>query len=183
MPLAQPRHDVLALSGARDGGATAIGRHATGVAQPNPTRRRRGQPVDRGDGHARPGAPPPVPRDPNGRERAKTASALNALAGIWLVISPWVLDYVSADHRWNPVVFGGILTLLALARAYAGVEADWIAGVNMAIGAWLLGSAFWLTDSARATWNVGIVGTIVFLLAAYSLMAGRGPGASPPAVA
>jgi SPW repeat-containing protein len=117
--------------------------------------------------------PPPEP-PPDWREEAMSASALNALAGAWLILSPWILGYTTADAWWNPIVFGAIVAVLALVRAVGGVRIAWAAGVNMLIGAWLFVSAWWLAVSSQAAWNVGIVGVVIVLLAAWSSTAGRG---------
>src|SRR5579884_917381 len=96
------------------------------------------------------------------------AAALNVLAGIWLIISPFVLGYTGADATWNPIVFGAIVCVLAFARLAGGARATGISLVNMAIGVWLFVSAFWLASSSQASWNVGILGVVVFLLAAWA---------------
>jgi hypothetical protein len=44
-------------------------------------------------------------------------------------------------------------------------------GLNILAAIWLLISAWWLADSARAAWNVGIMGVVVFVLAALSATA------------
>ncbi|HEU5363562.1 MAG TPA: SPW repeat protein [Gaiellaceae bacterium] len=96
------------------------------------------------------------------------AAALNVLAGIWLIISPFVLGYTGADATWNPIVFGAIVAVLALARLAGGVRAAGVSWINMAIGVWLFISAFWLASSSQASWNVGILGVIVFVLGAWA---------------
>src|SRR5690242_217754 len=77
------------------------------------------------------------------------AAALNVLAGIWLVISPFVLGYTGADAMWNPIVFGAIVGVLAVARLAGGVRAAGVSWLNMAIGVWLFISAFWLASSSQ----------------------------------
>lgn len=108
------------------------------------------------------------------REEVMSASGLNVLAGVWLIISPWIVGYEDADALWNPIAFGAIVTTLGLARAAGAFRQTWLSWVNAAIGIWLFASAFWLADSAEASWNVGIVGTIVFLLAVWSAAASGG---------
>jgi len=102
------------------------------------------------------------------------AAGLNVLAGIWLIISPFVLGYTGADATWNPIVFGAIVGVLALARISAGARATALSWLNMAIGVWLFISAFWLASSSQASWNVGILGVIVFVLGAWASMPARG---------
>ena len=116
------------------------------------------------------------------REEIAGASGLNVLAGIWLIISPFVLGYAGADATWNPIVFGAIVGVLALARAAGAYRAEWLSWINMAIGVWLFISAFWLAHSAQASWNVGIMGIVVFILGAWSAAAtdaGRRAAAMP----
>lgn len=105
------------------------------------------------------------------REEIAGASGLNVLAGIWLIISPFVLGYTGADATWNPIVFGAIVGLFALARAGGAYRAEWLSWLNMAIGVWLFISAFWLAHSSQASWNVGIMGVIVFILGGWSAAA------------
>lgn len=100
---------------------------------------------------------------------AATAAALNVLAGIWLIISPFVLGYTGADATWNPIVFGAIAGVFALARL-ADARTVWLSWLNMAIGVWLFISAFWLASSSQASWNVGVLGVVVFVLGAIGSM-------------
>jgi hypothetical protein len=111
-------------------------------------------------------APPPDPRD-----EVIGASSLNVIAGIWLIISPFVLGYAGADAMWNPIVFGAIVGVFALVRAAGAYGAAWLSWLNMAIGVWLFISAFWLAHSSQASWNVGVMGVVVFVLGAWSAAA------------
>jgi hypothetical protein len=105
---------------------------------------------------------------------ARAAAGLNVLAGIWLIISPFVLGYGSGDATWNPIVFGAIVTTLAFVRAVGGHAWSALSWINMAIGVWLFISAFWLASTAKASWDVGVLGVVVFLLAAWSASASGG---------
>jgi len=115
----------------------------------------------------------------SGSRAAITAPAVvNVLAGIWLIISPWILGYSGSDAKWNPVVFGIAVGVLALGRLTAARGTEWLSWLNMAIGVWLFISAFWLAHSSQASWNVGVLGVVVFVLAVLSLAA---EGMSPTA--
>jgi len=113
----------------------------------------------------------PMTPGPMAREEIAGASGLNVLAGIWLIISPFVLNYWGADATWNPIVFGAIVGVLALTRAAGAYRAEWLSWINMAIGVWLFISAFWLAHSSQASWNVGIMGIVVFVLGSWSAAA------------
>lgn len=130
-------------------------------------------------------APPPPPRD--WRSEIVGFSGLNVLAGIWLIIAPWVLGYSTSDPRWNDVVFGIIVGVLALIRVGGAYRAEVLSWINLLIGAWLVVAAFTIDSTARASWNDVILGIIVFLLAAGSAEASsrvlrRGPRTAEPPV-
>ena len=51
-------------------------------------------------------------------QTARTASILNVIAGIWLIISPFFLHYVGmANAITDSVVVGIVVLILGLARA------------------------------------------------------------------
>ena len=102
------------------------------------------------------------------REQVSLASGLNLLAGIWLIIAPFVLNYDSADPVWNDVVFGAAISILALGRIGGLYRESWLSWINVVLGAWIFISAFWLDDSATAAWNDIILGAIVVVLAVWS---------------
>jgi hypothetical protein len=127
--------------------------------------------------------PPPPPRD--WRSEIVGLSGLNIVAGIWLIIAPWVLGYSGRDPRWNDVVFGIIVGILALVRATGAYREEWLSWMNAAIGVWLFIAAFTIDHTARASWNDIILGIIVFLLAigsaeATANLVPRRPRSAPP---
>jgi hypothetical protein len=93
---------------------------------------------------------------------------LNVLAGIWLIIAPWVLGYSARDPKWNDVLFGAIIGIYALVRASGAFWDAWLSLINMVIGAWIFIAAFTIDSTMTASWNDIIVGAIVFALAASS---------------
>ena len=118
-----------------------------------------------------PGREPLPPGRSGWRETIAGAAFLNLIAGIWLIIAPWVLGYAAGDPKWNDVVFGAIIGVLALLRMSGTYATAWASAVNMLIGAWVFISAFWLDKSGTAGANDIILGVIVFVLAAISLSA------------
>lgn len=122
----------------------------------------------------RPVEPAPVPpAGPSGDWRATvaTASGINVLAGIWLIIAPFVLGYGSNNVYWNDIAFGAVVGILALIRISGAYRASWLSWINMIVGAWIFVSAFWLDNIARAAWNDVILGAIVFFLGLISATA------------
>jgi hypothetical protein len=115
------------------------------------------------------------PRRPSRwRREIVWASGLNMLVGVWLVVSPSVLDYRPEDSAWNPVVCGAIVTVLAAIRVAVAWAASVLSWISALIGAWLFVSAFTLAESEQAAWNVGIGGVVVFSLAVWSASATEG---------
>jgi hypothetical protein len=114
-----------------------------------------------------------LPEPPRGswRDDVAGAAAINVLAGIWLIIAPFVLGYGSGDPYWNDIVFGAIVVVLAGARALGAYRQAWMSWLNMLIGAWIFISAFWLDATSRASWNDIILGAIIFVLGAVSASA------------
>jgi len=108
------------------------------------------------------------------------ASGLNLLAGVWLIVSPFVLDYESGDASWNAIACGALVALLAWVRTLGAYGAAWMSWIVVVIGTWLFLSGFWLTDSSAASWNSWLFGLIVALTALFSIDATEearsGPG-------
>jgi hypothetical protein len=73
------------------------------------------------------------------------------------------------EHAWEgrqqTRVNGYLRQEVGRARHPASATTAWL---NMAIGVWLFVSAFWLASSSQASWNVGILGAVVFVLAAIA---------------
>jgi hypothetical protein len=105
------------------------------------------------------------------RSTVATVSGLNVLAGIWLIIAPFVLGYGGGDPYWNDIVFGAITAVIAFVRFAGAYRASWLSWVNALIGVWIFVSAFWLDNTGTAGINDIILGAIVFVLAIASATA------------
>ena len=111
---------------------------------------------------------PPEPPQNDWRDNIVGLSGLNVIAGIWLIIAPWVLGYTAGDPKWNDVVFGIIVGCFALIRAAGAYRESWLSIANAVIGVWLFIAAFTIDASGTAAANDIILGVIVFLLAVGS---------------
>jgi hypothetical protein len=127
------------------------------------------EPGDRTPVRDRAAAPAPGPG--GWRGAVATTSGLNVLAGIWLIIAPFVLGYGGGDPYWNDIVFGAVTGLIALARFAGAYRASWLSWINALVGVWMFVSAFWLDDTSTAATNDIILGAIVFVLAIASATA------------
>jgi len=106
----------------------------------------------------------------------RTASSLSwlvAVAGLWELVSPFILGYSAIRvAMWNAVIVGVVLILLAGWAALSQEVStdrtlDWI---NAILGLWLVVSPFALGYSATmvALWNSAIVGIVVIALAGWA---------------
>ncbi len=103
-----------------------------------------------------------------------TAGVINVILGIWLIISPWLLGYVSTQAYWNGVILGVAIGIIALIRLLGPRGAVWLSWINVILGIWLIISPFVLrVESAAAHWNSVIVGIIVAIVAWWSAAATR----------
>jgi hypothetical protein len=104
---------------------------------------------------------------------------INALLGLWLLVSPWVIgDVDGSAAMWNAVIAGLVLAALALgAMVIPRAWEEWAQG---AIGAWLIGSPWVLAFSERQgpMLNAMWVGIAVVALALWTLLADKERSAS-----
>ena len=103
-----------------------------------------------------------------------TASGLDVLAAIWLLVSPFVLQFRSSTLMANSVVLGIVIGVLALVRFFSGsyrtAALSWInalLGIWVLISPWVLG--FSLAHNAMS--NNVLMGIIVIVLSCWSALA------------
>lgn len=99
---------------------------------------------------------------------------VNLVLGLWLVVSPWALNFrLIEPPTWNAWTVGMVIAVAAAAALIAFNK--WEEWVEAALGAWLIVSPFLLGFSMErnATWNQIIVGFLVGALAIWSAMEPR----------
>lgn len=104
-------------------------------------------------------------------QRARWASSLNVLAGLWLVIAPFALNFTSSSNAmWNSIIVGVVVLVLAAIRAFDPDEREGISWVNMVLGLWMVVSPYVLgyTNVNQAQTNALVTGVIILALAAFS---------------
>lgn len=107
------------------------------------------------------------------RRQVQTASGLDVLAGIWLLISPFVLMFYSQMATSNNVIVGLAIALIASIRFFGAYDAAWLSWINAVLGLWVLLSPWILgfSEFDVATGNNIILGIIVIVLASWSALA------------
>jgi hypothetical protein len=102
------------------------------------------------------------------RGAVAAAGILSLAAGVWLIVSPLVLDYVAGDSKLIPMIAGAIVAFLALVRM-ALWRAEWLSVINILVGVFLVASGFWFAESPAASWNAWLLGAAVVVLALLSI--------------
>jgi len=105
----------------------------------------------------------------------QTASGLNIIAGLWLIIAPFLLNYGDLrEALGNDVIVGIIVASIATLRAFGAYGADWLSWTNFVLGGWLIIAPFILGyGRAAPISNDIVVGIIILALAAWSALASR----------
>ncbi|HXP75549.1 MAG TPA: SPW repeat protein [Stellaceae bacterium] len=100
---------------------------------------------------------------------------LDMVLGLWLAVSPWILDFTDSDPTLtrNAVIVGVAIAVLSALTflAYHIVE-EWI---DVILGLWLVISPLMLSasGSGAVAADFVIVGAVVLLLSGYEIWAAR----------
>jgi hypothetical protein len=110
------------------------------------------------------------------RSQVRSASGLNVLAGIWLIVAPFLLGYADTQAAlWNDIIIGIVVLIIASARASMPEKMPAASWLNAVLGAWLIIAPFALgySEVGAGTWNDILLGIIVLVLASWSALAGQ----------
>jgi hypothetical protein len=101
--------------------------------------------------------------------RIRTASGLNVILGIWLVVSAFILATTGAE-LWNNLLVGVFVLILASTRVSTPtISTKPLSWINALVGLWLIVSPFVLDYASLAeTWNDIGVGVLLLIFAAWS---------------
>lgn len=100
--------------------------------------------------------------------RIRYVSAVALVVGVWLIVSPYVLNYEMTASYWNGVITAAIVVVMAVVRLiYTHMNwANWVSGLA---GMWLIVSPFFLAyTGAVSYWNQIIFGILLVGLMSYS---------------
>ena len=110
------------------------------------------------------------------------ASTLNIIAGIWIILSPFIFGFWNlAAPSWASVIVGVAVVVLAAIRVAAPMRNVGLSWINFLLGIWLVISpwVFGYAMRPRMVWNDVILGVIVGVLALWSAVATRPRAAGP----
>ena len=102
---------------------------------------------------------------------------VGAVLGLWLLASPWVLEYGETAASQNAVFVGFLLIATEFTALY--VFSVWEEWISVMLGAWLVVSPWVLGVALVPTVNFVIVGLLVLALALYEIWDERRHTAHP----
>lgn len=95
---------------------------------------------------------------------------LTLVVGVWMIVSPFVLQFSGqVAAMWNAVVLGIVVALIALGAVYKfRIWEEWL---NFILGLWLIISPWALEFSnfSAATWNHAVTGILVAVFALWEI--------------
>ena len=106
-------------------------------------------------------------------DRQHMPSLLNVVAGVWLILSPFVLGYsTDAAARNVDIVVGVVVAVLAAGRAF-GHTGAWAAWTNVVLGAWVLVEPYMLRfgNHGITSTNHMVTGLIIVAFALWGAFA------------
>jgi hypothetical protein len=97
------------------------------------------------------------------------ASWLTILLGIWVIISPFVVQFSQLPAAmWNNVIVGIVIAVLAIIRTSVPWQTGW-SWANVILGIWMIISPFVLGVMTTAIlWNNIILGIVIAIVASGS---------------
>lgn len=98
----------------------------------------------------------------------RTASVVIALTGLWVALSPLLID-MSTNAMWNAIVAGSLLALMGVGQLFFRSATPSALGVLLAM--WLAASALLIDHTAAAVWSLLIASAIGFLVSLWDIVA------------
>lgn len=111
------------------------------------------------------------------KANVRLTSGLNVLAGGWLIVAPWVMEYWEfAVAAWNDVIVGALVIVLAGVRVIMPTRVTGLSWVNVVLGSWLIVAPFILgygAEAGAALWSDMILGVAIVFLGWLSVSSTR----------
>jgi SPW repeat-containing protein len=105
-------------------------------------------------------------------KQVRTASGINLILGVWLIISPWVYGYaLNESNSTSSSVVVGLLVLIFAALRYNTPHArTGLSWANIVLGVWTVLSPwiFSFMNSTAYVVNSIVVGCVIVALAIWS---------------
>ena len=105
--------------------------------------------------------------------QARTASGVNILLGIGLIVSPWMFGYSEKAAALSSVTVGVLIAFLASIRLASVHNSSGLSGINLLLALWTVASpwVYQYVSNEGALLDNMIVGILVAALAIWSAVA------------
>ncbi|HEY9720709.1 MAG TPA: SPW repeat protein [Oscillatoriaceae cyanobacterium] len=112
---------------------------------------------------------------------AKVPSWINVIAGIWLIISPFVLGFGALHYATANFVVMGVVIALLSALVLWHPQDGWASWINLFLGIWLIFSPYiyGFNEMMTPTSNSIIIGVIVAAVSLWASFANRVAASGP----
>lgn len=112
---------------------------------------------------------------------AKRPNWINLIAGVWLLISPWVLGFGAMHLASANFVVVGVLIALLSALVLWHPQDGWASWATLFLGIWLIFSPYiyGFNDLLTPTTNSIVLGVIVAAVALWASFANRTAASGP----
>jgi VIT1/CCC1 family predicted Fe2+/Mn2+ transporter len=106
-------------------------------------------------------------------QQVKVLSGINIVLGAWLIIAPFLLSSTDMVARWDSIVVGAVVLILAWIRAANPMNGPGLSWINAILGVWLIVAPWVLgfSNMTGSTWNAVIVGIGIAVFGAWSALA------------
>ena len=98
---------------------------------------------------------------------------VTAAIGLWMALSPLLLNYPSANMDVLAVVLGISVAVIALLAEPSRPGADWFRGLNVAIGLAVGAAAILVADGRRGTWAMLVAAALVVATSLWGISGGE----------
>jgi hypothetical protein len=107
--------------------------------------------------------------------QVRTASGINIILGLVLIVSPWLFGYhsVGLPALWNSVAVGALIAVLATNRTFFPRVSTGLGWANLLLALWTIASP-WIygyTANSRALGENAILGVVMAGLAIWGTTA------------
>lgn len=104
----------------------------------------------------------------NPNQNIKTANWLIVIAGMWLVISPFLLGYGGTLLGMSDIIAGIVISFLSLVAIGLPEESRWMNWVSAILGVWIFITPLFIASFGNAgLWNNLIVGVMTITLGVW----------------
>lgn len=107
------------------------------------------------------------------RTHVRTPLNIEMLVGIWLVISPFLLNNINNEALWSFLITGAVILIAALTSRNDDRPSVWPARITLLAGIWLLIAPMIVPYTSTATWNGLISGIIVVGMSLWAMVGTR----------